>query len=461
MSKPAERTTKLTFAGAAGTVTGSRYLLDSGKRRVLVDCGLFQGYKQLRLRNRAHFPIAPARIHSVVLSHAHLDHSGYLPALVRDGFRGPIYATEATAELCEILLRDSAHLQEDEAEYANRHGTSKHSPAEPLYTMRDAERAIAQFRTVPFASRFDLGDDLSCELLPAGHLLGAAIVRLVRGGRTLVYSGDLGRPADTVMRAPQRIDAADTLICESTYGDRKHAGEDPGEQIARAVRETAADGGTLLIPSFAIGRAQTVMLALYRLKQRGEIPDLPVFLDSPMAIDATGIYRKYRAMHRLSVAETRGMCSVARLVRTADESKALARLHMPSVIISASGMATGGRVLHHLKRIAPDPRNRILFVGYQAGGTRGAHLVAGAREVKIHGEWHEVRAGVEQIDSYSAHADADELMGWLGAIGKPPRQVFLCHGEPEAADALRQRIEEKLGWPARVPEHMEKVEIAL
>ncbi len=456
-----QRTTKLTFAGAAGTVTGSRYLLDTGKRRVLLDCGLFQGYKQLRLRNRAQFAIAPARVHSVVLSHAHLDHSGYLPALVRDGFRGPIYATEATAELCEILLRDSAHLQEDEAEYANRHGLSKHSPAEPLYTMADAERAIGQFRIVPFETRFDLGDDLSCELLGAGHLLGAAIVRLTRGERTLVFSGDLGRPADTLMRAPSRVTATDTLICESTYGDRKHPSDDAAEQIGKAVRETAADGGTLLIPSFAIGRAQTVMLALYRLKQRGEIPDLPIFLDSPMAINATAIYRKYRSMHRLSVAETRGMCEVARLTRTADESKALANLHMPSVIISASGMATGGRVLHHLKRIAPDPRNRIMFVGYQAGGTRGAHLVAGAREVKIHGQWVEVRAGVEQIDSYSAHADADEIMTWLGAIRKAPRQVYLCHGEAEAADALRQRIEEKLGWPTRVPEHMETVEIEL
>ncbi|MCL4747909.1 MAG: MBL fold metallo-hydrolase [Burkholderiaceae bacterium] len=461
MEEEIERKTRLTFAGAAGTVTGSRYLLETGKRRVLLDCGLFQGYKQLRLRNRAKFPIAPGRVHAVVLSHAHLDHSGYLPALVRDGFRGPIYATEATAELCEILLRDSAHLQEDEAEYANRHGYSKHAPAEPLYTMRDAERAIAQLRTVPFQSRFDLGDGVSAELLGAGHLLGASIVRITRGKRTLVFSGDLGRPEDTIMRAPSRIASADTLIVESTYGDRRHAPDDASEHIAATVRDTAARGGTVLIPSFAIGRAQTVMLALFRLKQRGEIPDLPVFLDSPMAINATELYRKYRAMHRLSLADVRGMCSVAKLVRTADESKSLATLRVPSVIISASGMATGGRVLHHLKRLAPDPRNSIVFVGYQAGGTRGAHLVAGAREVKIHGQWIEVRAGVEQIDSYSAHADADEIMAWLGSIRPAPRQVYLCHGEPDAADKLRQRIGEKLGWPARVPEHLETVEVEL
>lgn len=452
---------RLTFAGAAGTVTGSRYLIDTGERRILLDCGLFQGFKQLRLRNWAKFPISPRRIDAVVLSHAHLDHSGYLPALVRDGFRGPIYATEATRELCEILLRDSARLQEDEADYANRHGISKHTPAEPLYTVADAERSLAFFRDVAFDEEFGLGDGLRCSLLHAGHLLGASIVRLRRRHRTLVFSGDLGRPRDALMRAPAAIDAADTLILESTYGDRTHGPDDGEQRIGEVVRSTAAAGGTVLIPSFAVGRAQTVMLALHRLKQRGEIPDLPVFLDSPMAIDATGLYRKYHALHRLTIGEARAMCAVARLVRTADESKALANLRMPSVIISASGMATGGRVLHHLKRIAPDPRNHVLFVGFQAGGTRGAHMVEGAREVKIHGQWVPVNAKVTRIDNYSAHADSDEIMAWLRRIKAPPSQVYLCHGEPEAADALRQRVEERLGWPARVPEHMETVDVAL
>jgi metallo-beta-lactamase family protein len=452
---------KLTFAGAAGTVTGSRYLLDSGERRVLLDCGLFQGFKQLRLRNRAKFAIAPRRVDAVVLSHAHLDHSGYLPALARDGFRGPIYATAATHELCEILLRDSAHLQEDEAEYANRHGFSKHAPAEPLYTMADAERALGLFRDVEFGQEFALGDGLQCAMVPAGHLLGAGIVQLRRRKRTLVFSGDLGRPRDTIMRAPSTVEGGDTLIVESTYGDRSHGPDDGEQRIGEIVRKTAADGGTVLIPSFAVGRAQTVMLALHRLKQRGEIPDLPVFLDSPMAIDATGLYRKFHALHRLKIGEVRAMCAGARLVRTAEESKALANLRMPSVIISASGMATGGRVLHHLKRIAPDRRNHILFVGFQAGGTRGARMVAGADEVKIHGQWYPVEAEVTQIDSYSAHADADEIMAWLSRLRRQPSQVYVCHGEPEAADALRQRIEETLGWPARVPEHMESVDVAL
>lgn len=452
---------KLTFAGAAGTVTGSRYLLDTGERRILLDCGLFQGYKQLRLRNRARFPVSPRRIDSVVLSHAHLDHSGYLPALARDGFRGPIYATDATYELCGILLRDSAHLQEDEARFANRHGFSRHQPAEPLYTMADAERALRLFEVVDFGRELDLGEGLKCVLHPAGHLLGAAFVSLHRRGRSLVFSGDVGRPQDTIMPAPALPTEADTLILESTYGNRVHPADDGEATIGRIIRETAARGGTVLIPSFAVGRAQTVMLAIARLGQRGEIPGLPVFLDSPMAIDATALYRKYHALHRLSAQECRTMCNAVRIVNSAEESKALAQLRVPAVIIAASGMATGGRVLHHLKNIAPDPRNHILFVGYQAGGTRGAHLVAGESEVKIHGEWVKVRASVSQIDSYSAHADADELMHWLSGIRRAPSQVYLCHGEPDAADRLRHRIQEQLGWPARVPEHMETVELEL
>lgn len=452
---------RLTFAGAAGTVTGSRHVLDTGQRRILLDCGLFQGFKQLRLRNWAKFPVSPRRIDAVLLSHAHLDHSGYLPALVRDGFRGPIYATEATFELCEILLKDSAHLQEDEARFANRHGFSKHAPAEPLYTMADAERALRQFRVVDFGVEFDVGDALKAQLRPAGHLLGAASITLRRRRRSLVFSGDLGRPHDTLMRAPEPVDGADTLIVESTYGNRTHP-KDDGETVLRdVIRETAARGGTVLIPSFAVGRAQTIMLAIWRLKQRGEIPDLPVFLDSPMATDATALYRKHRALHRLTVEQCRGMCKVARIVNSVEESKALANLRMPAVIIAASGMATGGRVLHHLKLIAPDPRNHIVFVGFQAGGTRGAHLVAGERTVKVHGEWIDVRAPVSQIDSYSAHADGDEIMAWLAAMRAAPSQVYVCHGEQEAADRLRQRIEEQLGWTVRVPEHLESVEVPL
>ena len=452
---------KLTFAGAAGTVTGSRHLIETEDRRILLDCGLFQGYKQLRLRNWAEFPVAPRRVDAVILSHAHLDHSGYLPALARDGFLGPVYATEATYELCQILLRDSAHLQEEEARFANRHGFSKHVPAEPLYTVDDAERALRLFRVVDFDRGFEVGDGLKCTLRPAGHLLGAASVTLARHRRSLVFSGDVGRPADPLMRPPARVESADTLIVESTYGDRVHPADDGEAVIGRVIRETAARGGTVLIPSFAVGRAQTILLALWNLKRRGEIPDLPVFLDSPMATDATALYRKYRTLHRLTVAECRGMCGVARIINSPEESKALADIRVPSVIIAASGMATGGRVLHHLKLIVPDPRNHVLFVGYQAGGTRGARLVAGEREVKIHGDWYPVRAPVTQIDSYSAHADGNEIMGWLSGFRSAPSMVYVCHGEAEAADRLRQRIERELGWRARVPEHMASVQLPL
>jgi len=452
---------KLTFAGAADTVTGSRYLLDSGERQILLDCGLFQGFKKLRDRNWAAFPLRPRDIDRVVLSHAHLDHSGYLPALVRDGFRGPIVATEATRELCEILLRDSARLQEEEAEFANRHGYSKHKPALPLYTSEDAERALAQIVTKDFDEDFELGDGLSARFLRAGHLLGAAIVRVKRGRRSLVFSGDLGRPNDPVMHAPHAVESADTLIVESTYGDRSHVDDDAEAVLGRAIRETAARGGTVLIPSFAVGRAQTLLYALYRLKERDEIPEIPVYLDSPMAVDATHLYHRFQRDHRLTPEQCAGMYRAAKLVTTADESKRLAGLRMPVVIVSASGMATGGRVLHHLKRLLPDPANHVVFAGFQAPGTRGAHLVGGANEVKIHGEWHPVRAGITQLDGFSAHADGDELIDWMRGFRSAPKQVYVTHGEPEAADRLRVRIAQELGWRVRVPEHLETVDLAL
>jgi len=452
---------KLTFAGAADTVTGSRYLIDTGDAQILVDCGLFQGFKKLRERNWQPFPMPLRQIEEVVLTHAHLDHSGWLPVLARSGFRGKVYATRGTAELCEILLRDSARLQEEEAEYANRHGYTKHEPAEPLYTVRDAELALSLIEPVSFNEPFGLSGGLQAELTPAGHLLGAAIVTFRKGKRTLVFSGDLGRSNDLLMRPPRTIPAADTLVVESTYGDRRHVDEDTEAILAKAIVETAARGGTVLIPSFAVGRAQLLMHAIARLKQRGEIPDIPVFLDSPMAIDATKLYRRFRQYHRLSAEETTAMFKVAQLANTPEQSKAIAGLHMPCVIISASGMATGGRVLHHLKRLAPDPANHIVFAGFQAGGTRGAAIVGGATEVKIHGDWYPVRASVTQLEGFSAHADADELIEWLAAIERPPGQVWVTHGEPQAADALRHRIKETFGWKVRVPEHLETVDLAL
>ncbi|MFA7665413.1 MAG: MBL fold metallo-hydrolase [Burkholderiaceae bacterium] len=452
---------KLTFAGAADTVTGSRHLIDTGEAQILVDCGLFQGFKKLRDRNWQPFPMPLEQIEEVVLTHAHLDHSGWLPVLARAGFRGRVIATRGTAELCRILLRDSARLQEEEAEYANRHGYSRHSPAEPLYTVRDAELALSLIEPVSFDTAIGLSGGLQAVLRPAGHLLGAATVTFRKRRRTLVFSGDLGRSNDLLMRPPRTLDSADTLVIESTYGDRQHVDEDTEAILGQVIRDTAARAGTVLIPSFAVGRAQLLMYAIWRLKQRREIPDLPVFLDSPMAIDATRLYRRFRAYHRLSAEETAGMFQVARLANTPEQSKAIAGLHMPAIIISASGMATGGRVLHHLKRLLPEPENHVVFAGFQAGGTRGEKIVNGAPEVKIHGAWYPVRAAVTQLDGFSGHADADELIAWMAAIKRPPQQVWIVHGEPQAADALRVRIQETFGWPVRVPEHLETVDLAL
>lgn len=447
---------QITFLGGVGTVTGSKYLVETGGRRVLIDCGLFQGFKQLRLRNWEPLPVAPAMIDSVVLTHAHLDHSGYLPLLVRNGFEGPVWCTAATRDLCGILLPDSGHLAERDAEFANRHGFSKHHPALPLYTEADARAALARLSPLDYGREHDLGAGLALAFRYAGHILGAAMAVLSHEGRTIVFSGDLGRPNDAVMRDPDIIGHADYLVIESTYGDRKHDTRDPQDLLAEIINRTAARGGTVIIPAFAVGRAQTLLYHLHRLRSADRIPNLPIFLDSPMAIDASDIFHEHRPDHRLSKSECREVCGLARQTRTVDESKAIDQNHVPSVVISASGMATGGRVLHHLKVYAPDPRNTVLFAGFQAGGTRGAAMLAGVREVKIHGAQVPIRAEVVNLDMLSAHADADEIMGWLRKFEAPPRTTFVTHGEPVASDALRYRIEHELGWACRVPAYRDE-----
>ena len=449
----------LGFLGGVGTVTGSKYLLEVDGLAVLVDCGLFQGFKQLRLRNWSPLPIEPQRIDAVVLTHAHLDHSGYLPLLVKKGFAGPIICTEPTRDLCAILLPDSGFLQEKDADFANRHGFSKHYPALPLYTKFDAEACLTRFAPAPFRMERAIGGKLAVRFLEAGHMLGAAIVEMKCAGRTIVFSGDLGRPESPTMLAPAPVSCADYLVIESTYGDRRHDRRDPQAALAEVVNRTAGRGGTVLIPAFAVGRAQTLLFHFQRLKVARLIPDLPVFLDSPMAIDASEVFCKHVGGHRLTAEQCRSACSVAHYIAEADESKALSQSAIPKVIISASGMATGGRVLHHLKRFAPDPRNTILFAGFQAGGTRGAAMTAGADRVKIHGEYVPVRAEVVNLEMLSAHADADEIMSWLAGFVFPPRLTFITHGEPAASDALRHRIEEELGWACRVPEHLEQIEL--
>ena len=449
----------LQFLGAAGTVTGSRYLIESSEQRILVDCGLFQGYKQLRERNRADFPVPPATIDTVLLTHAHLDHSGYIPALVRNGFRGKVLSTPGTRDLCELLLPDSGHLLEEEATYARKKGYSKHTNPTPLYTAEDAKTALEHFVTHDFDQEVEVGRGLRARFRRAGHLLGAAQISLDIGGTIMHFSGDLGRAHDPLMRPPQPLQRADVLVCESTYGNRKHPRVDAEAELAPIIRRVAARGGVIVIPAFAIGRAQGLMLHIARLRQRGEIPAVPVFLNSPMAINATDIYHRYHDEHHVTDAECQAMYELATMVRTVDESKALNRRHGPMIILSASGMLTGGRVLHHLEAFAPDSRNAILLSGYQAGGTRGATLVAGADHLRMFGREVPVRAEVVPLQSFSGHADADEILAWMGGATRAPKVTYITHGDPDAADTLRARIQRELGWQARVPEHLERVTV--
>ncbi|HEX5685080.1 MAG TPA: MBL fold metallo-hydrolase [Ideonella sp.] len=450
---------RLTFLGATGTVTGSKYLLEHEGRRMLVDCGLFQGLKQLRLRNWDDFPVRPSDIDAIVLTHAHLDHSGFIPRLVQAGFRGPVYCSAATRDLCGLLLPDSGRLLEEEAEYANRHGFSKHRPALPLYGEQEAIAALERFSPRRFGEGFEPIPGVRVVLRRAGHLLGAASVRVEWDLRSILFSGDLGRTNDLLMQAPELPEPADWLVIESTYGDRAHAGPDPLTVLADVVNRTAARGGVVVIPAFAVGRAQSLLYAVQLLKQQRRIPDIPAFLNSPMAADATRIYAKHRSEHRLTPEQCEAMCCAARIVNSVEESKRLNEIRTPAIIVSASGMASGGRVLHHLKAFGPDARNSILFAGFQAAGTRGATIVAGAATVKIHGQYVPIRAEVAQIDSLSAHADRDELLAWAAALPAAPRQVFVTHGEPVPADALRHAIEERHHWPCTVPEYRDLVEL--
>ena len=450
---------KITFLGAADTVTGSKHLVDAGGARVLLDCGMFQGFKLLRERNWAAPAVPPASIDAVVLSHAHLDHSGWLPALVKHGFKGPVYATQATCDLAEVLLLDSAHLQEEDARRANRGGWSRHAPALPLYGVTDAKRAIARMSAVAAGRTVRVGDAV-VGFTPVGHLLGANALSLRAAGRTLVFSGDLGRADDLLMPPPQRVAQADVLLIESTYGNRVHPVEDVQARLGAIIRTTVRRGGSVLLPSFAVGRAQALLLVLQRLKAAGEIPtELPVYLDSPMASTATALYQRHRKLLRISAREATTLTGDVTLIATPQESQRLIRSRWPKVVISAAGMATGGRVLYHLKAMAPNPRNAIVFPGFQVSGTRGANLIGGARDVKIHGEYVAVKCEVSHLGGFSGHADADGLMQWLRGFEAPPERTFVVHGEPAAADALRMRIKDELGWQVAVSEHGATLEV--
>lgn len=446
------------FLGATGTVTGSRYLVQHNGSRILIDCGLFQGVKPLRLKNWQEFPCDAASIDAVLLTHAHLDHSGYLPRLMREGFRGPIFCTPATADLAAILLPDSAHLQEADAERANRRGYSKHHPAEPLYTSEEAEAVLKQFQPRLEHASFPVGD-MQITFVPVGHILGAACIRIAAGGKTLTFSGDVGRPNDPMMRPPEPLAATDYLVLESTYGDRRHAHEDVKQRFGQIVRETVQRGGTLMVPAFAVGRAQTLLHLLTELKAAGDIPAVPVYLDSPMAIDVSHIMCRYQTQHRLSEPECKALCGGVTYVRDANDSRKLAQNRNPKIIVAGAGMLTGGRILHHLEAFAGDHRSTLVIAGYQAEGTRGRALMDGNRTLKVYGGYVTVTCHLEVLDGLSGHADYVELGDWLAQLPTPPTRLFLTHGEPAASNALRHYLAERFAWAAEIPEEGDEVQL--
>ncbi len=454
----------LTFLGGAGTVTGSKHLLTVGSRRVLVDAGMFQGEKKWRELNWAEFPVAPASLDAVVLTHAHMDHCGYLPALVAGGFTGPVWCTEATARLAEIVLMDAGHLQEREAGYAAEGGYSRHDPPLPLYTVADVERTLPLLRAVPYDTDLDLGEGLILRLTRAGHILGSASVTLRYGDASVLVSGDLGRHDHPLLESREIPPGAGYVLVESTYGDREHPDPDghPHELLAEVIRRTIARGGTVLIPAFAVDRTPVVLRALAQLRRGGQIPDVPIFVNSPMAVAALAVYRDAGRTGGLRpdlhLEEFMDLPNL-REVTDAEESKRLNRPERPCIIVSSSGMATGGRLLHHLEHLLPDPRNAVVFTGYQGVGTRGRTLLEGATEMKFRGRFVPVRAEIVQDSEFSVHADGSDLIDWLAALTPPPRTVFCVHGEQDSAAALAARIHRELGLTAVVPRFREVVAI--
>jgi metallo-beta-lactamase family protein len=461
----------LTFLGAARTVTGSKHLLEADGHRVLVDAGLFQGLKALRERNWQPLPVRAQAIDAIVLTHAHLDHCGFIPRLVGQGFRGRVFCTPATAELTRIVLADAAHLQEEDAERANRKGYTKHKPALPLFTMKDAERAMTLLQPVGYDRPMPVAPGISASFINAGHLLGSSYARvhLDARGTTILFGGDLGRYGRPVLPDPTPVAAADVVLVESTYGNRTHEADDDGARVAAIVTETAARGGKLIIPAFALGRVEELLYWIGRLEEQRRIPVLPVYVDSPMAASVLQTYRARLTELEPEIAGSAGaspkgdrqMCAFCTrkltVIATIAESRALQESREPAIVISSSGMATGGRVLHHLVRALPDARNTILFAGYQAAGTRGRLLLEGARSTVIHGQEVSVAARIESIDSMSAHADANEILRWLKGFVRPPSLACLVHGEPDPMDALKARIERELGWTVKTPVHQERI----
>lgn len=425
---------KLIYLGGTETVTGSKYLLETTSTRVLIDCGLFQGFKWLRDRNWQSLPLDVDKLDAILLTHAHLDHSGYIPALYKQGFRAPVYTHHATKDLCKILLADSGHIQEEDAKYYARHKLSKHAYPQPLYDRRTAEQSMALFEGVSFEEELTIGD-IKVRWQTAGHILGAASIIIEAEGKRLGFSGDVGRPNDIFMSPPRPLPELDHLLLESTYGNRRHPETTPLDAVAEIVNTTAQKGGVLLIPSFAVGRAQTLQHIFATLIAENRIPNLPIFLDSPMAINVSDLYCRYADLHRLNREQCQRMCGGITYTKSVDESKALADIPYPHIIIAGSGMATGGRILHHMKRLLSDHHTSVLLVGYQAGGTRGAKLLSQPDTVKIHGEWIPLKADIHNIEGLSGHADHQHLREWLQASALDNNtNIHLVHGDPEALD---------------------------
>jgi metallo-beta-lactamase family protein len=461
---------KLTFLGAAGTVTGSKYLVEAEGKRLLVDCGLFQGLKELRLRNWNPLPEKPATFDWCLLTHAHLDHTGYLPRLVRDGFHGPIYADAATIELCTILLADSAHLQEEDADKAERGGYSKHAKPLPLYTREDVAPVLKAMQEIPRAAPFTISPQFTVKPQDAGHIVGSSSMELTiteNGKKTVVlFSGDVGRYNQSILKDPEPPPACDVLLCESTYGDREHPAGPPEDALAEVVNRVAKRGGQIVIPAFAVDRTQTLLYIIRKLETANRIPHLPVYMDSPMAISVTDIYLRHHEDHdaRFTADEKNGNPLDAHNVnymRTVDDSKKINDVKTPAIIVSASGMATGGRVLHHIARLAPDRKNAILLAGFQAEGTRGRNLEEGAKTLRIHGADIPVAAEVVNLRQFSAHAGQSELIRWLSGMPAAPRQTYLTHGEPQASAALKAKIETAYKWKVALPKYLQTVDLSV
>ena len=446
---------QITFLGATRTVTGSKYLLENGKTKVLVDCGLFQGLRDLDERNWSPLPVHPKNIDAVILTHAHLDHSGYIPLLIKNGFKGKIYCTDATYDLCKIILPDSGFLQEEDAKYAKKKKYSKHKNPKPLYTQKDAVASFRYFKTVDFYQDIRINEDISFKFIKAGHIIGAGSVIVKSKDKSILFSGDLGRPNSPIVHNPDKIPATDYIVMESTYGDRIHTKVNPEDKLEEVINRTVAKSGKIIIPAFAVGRTQKILYYINKLKNEGRIPDLTVFLDSPMSVKVTSLIDDYEDEHKLTREQYQDIYKSVKFCITRQQSKKIFNFTGPAIIISASGMATGGRVLHHIANYGPKPNCTILFTGYQAEGTKGRDIMEGKKVIKIHGEMVTIKAKVEELVNMSDHADAEELISWLSAAPKQPKKVFITHGEQSGSEAFAEKIKKELNWETDVPEYLE------